>query len=145
MNFRQIEDRILEVFGPTYGPYALAISRAENRDRNCGARSPRNDNGTYDWGVFQLNDVHRERFRMYDFTNCEDNIQAAYILFKEEGWSPWVAYNNGLHRQYLASYQRYASARPQRTGPHGDFVVLASRSAAPPQKIRDFVVLMAPR
>ena len=105
----QIEELIAQVFGPVHTPMALAISRAENGSRGCHVQGPRNNNGTYDTGVFQINDIHRRRFAGYNFADCVDNIQIAYQLFRKEGWRPWVAYTNGNYAKYIDQYRRLYS------------------------------------
>lgn len=107
MTSKQIEEMIVSIFGREHARMALAVSRAENASRSCTIRSPRNSNGTYDWGVFQINDVHRNRFWMYDVTRCDENILVAYLIFKEQGWGPWVAYRNRTYYKFYEYYSEY--------------------------------------
>lgn len=80
---------------------ALAVSKAENFTRQCD-RFGKNTNGTRDWGVFQLNEVHLKKgYTIKDFTDCQKNIEIAYKIFKQQSWNPWVAFTNGNYKKYL--------------------------------------------
>lgn len=58
----------------------------------------KNKNGTFDIGVFQINDVHNKRISRADRLDFQKNIRFAYKLHQEQGHSfrAWVAYNKGL-------------------------------------------------
>jgi Transglycosylase SLT domain len=48
-----------------------------------------NTNGTYDFCLFQINSVHGySKDYLSNFRNCVD---AAYRLFRAQGWSPWLS------------------------------------------------------
>lgn len=158
--FNQVEARILQVFsqspsGKSDAIMALAISRAENDTRRCDRPSMIiNPDRSRDWGVFQINDKHRRRFSDLDFTKCEDNIQAAYRLFREEGWTPWSAYNNGSYRKFLPHYKQYVLAQANSSDPRSipqvqDTPISQVSSAAQStaqrasRVVRDFVILMS--
>lgn len=50
----------------------------------------KNTNGTYDMGIFQINDVHSKRISRADRLDFEKNIRFAYKLRKEQkNWSAW--------------------------------------------------------
>lgn len=100
-----IEQYIWEKFGPQHGLMALAVSAAENEARDCRAVNV-NTNRSRDYGIFQMNSIHLKRFSGYNFSDCYQNIDAAYLLFKAEGWVPWRSSNNERRRMHLARYQR---------------------------------------
>lgn len=80
---------------------AIAVSRAENGTRQCD-RININNNKTLDIGIFQLNSIHfSKKYTLNDFSDCTKNIEIAYSIFKEQGWTPWVAYQNGSYKQFL--------------------------------------------
>lgn len=67
------------------------IMYAESKYRNVV--SPQNKNGTYDNGIFQINDIHiSEATRLgLDLKNPEDNATFAIVLMKRNGLRDWNA------------------------------------------------------
>jgi hypothetical protein len=50
----------------------------------------KNTNGTFDVGLFQINDVHSKRISRQDRLDFEKNIKFAYKLRAEQGnWNAW--------------------------------------------------------
>ncbi len=83
---QQIKDYIIQVFGED-APDAFKILACENHSLNPLATG-HNTNGTYDRGIFQLNDIHGIPSQYaYDW---HVNIDIAYHIFKEQGWRPWA-------------------------------------------------------
>lgn len=76
---------------------ALAVATAENGTHACD-RTHKNNNGTTDIGIFQINSIHAHKGNLYD---CRDNVRVAYQIFKASGFSPWVAYQNGSYKKFL--------------------------------------------
>lgn len=60
-----------------------------------------NDNGTADYGLWQINSVHRDLFDQYDWTMPGDNGRMAYTVWQKAGgkWSPWATYPNAANLQ----------------------------------------------
>ena len=64
-----------------------------------------NDDGSIDYGIFEINTVHRpevEAIYKMPFeeamTDCERNIDYAYYyLYKTQGWNPWSAWKSGIY------------------------------------------------
>lgn len=77
---------------------ALAISQAENGTRQCDRVSKPNSNGTRDFGVFQVNEIHSKKGNLKD---CKDNIRVAYEIFKASKWNAWTVYKTGAYKKYL--------------------------------------------
>jgi hypothetical protein len=67
----------------------IRIARAESGLRADAMN--RNSNGTFDLGVFQINDVHSKRISRADRLDFEKNIRFAYTLYQEQGFGPWSA------------------------------------------------------
>jgi hypothetical protein len=83
---------------------AIAISQAENGTRACDRKGAKNSNGTHDWGVFQINEVHLKKgYSLADFKDCLTNIRIAHEIFKRQGWSPWSVYKNGSFKRFLTN------------------------------------------
>lgn len=55
-----------------------------------------NSNGSKDYGLYQINDIHAPRIKktfgysMEDLLDPVKNLEVASWLFKEQGWTPWV-------------------------------------------------------
>lgn len=96
-----VEEMVLKRWGKDT-PEALAVFRAESGLR-CDAYNV-NTNGTVDVGLAQINSVHfGDNFTIADAVDCEKNLDKAYEIWKQQGWTPWVAY---LNRSYLAHLEQ---------------------------------------
>jgi hypothetical protein len=81
--------KIQAVFGEA-APTALCIAKAESGYRTDAVNH--NSNGTYDLGIFQLNDVHGWSWatRM----DPDQNIKLAYGIYQSWGnWSAWATHS----------------------------------------------------
>lgn len=82
---------------------AVAIATPES-GMDCSKRSYQmNTDGTYDHGLFQINDIHLSKLQegesIYD---CDVNARMAKeIRDSWHGWHAWSVYNNGSYEQYL--------------------------------------------
>lgn len=90
-----------EKFGPACR-VALAIQRAENVRGHCEIYHYNSD-GTLDWGYFQINTVHLKRpgLNLRDLLDCRANIDFAYQLYQERGFTAWSTYNSGAYLRFL--------------------------------------------
>jgi hypothetical protein len=89
-------------FGPACR-VALAIQRAENPQGKCEIYH-HNQDGTLDWGYFQINTVHLKRpgVNLRDLLDCKANIDYAYRLYVEQnGFSAWSTYRSGAYLREL--------------------------------------------
>lgn len=95
------EHYICETFGPYDCKTAIAIARAESRMREDAVNV--NTNGTVDLGIFQVNSVHfdREGCSIQELVFARQNVDCAYQIYQEQGWSPWVAFKNGNFRNHI--------------------------------------------
>lgn len=67
---------------------AIRIAKAESGLRTDAIN--KNSNGTFDIGIFQINDVHSKRISRTDRFDYEKNIKFAYKLRTEQGnWNAW--------------------------------------------------------
>jgi hypothetical protein len=81
---------ITEVFGPADGPAAIRVAHCESR-LNPKAIS----RGGGNWGLFQLNTVHRKRvesmgYKWEDVLDPWVNARIAKQMFDGSGWRPWA-------------------------------------------------------
>lgn len=77
----------------------LAIARAES---NCNPRSDNtglNINGTYDYGLFQINSVHG--YSRNILANPAKNTEIAFKIWQLQGYQAWSAYNNGTYLKFM--------------------------------------------
>ena len=80
---------------------AVAVAKAES-GWDYSAKGGPNSNGSYDWGLFQINDVHKPSAEVK--TSPLANARAAFGIYSRAGktFKPWAAYNNGSYKKYLA-------------------------------------------
>lgn len=83
-------------------PTGIAIALAESGGDATIVGGP-NSNGTYDYGLFQINSVHSSLLSQYDWRNPRDNTIMAYEIWRDAGksWHPWATYDSGAYRKYL--------------------------------------------
>lgn len=77
----------------------LAIARAES---NCNPRSDNsglNTDGTYDYGLFQINSVHGHSRSI--LANPAKNTEIAFKIWQSQGYRAWSAYNNGSYLKFM--------------------------------------------
>ena len=84
---------------------ALAVQRAENPRGECEIYHY-NQDGTLDWGYFQINTVHLKRpdVNLRGLLDCRANIDFAFQLYTEQGFEPWTTYRDGSYRRFLRNF-----------------------------------------
>lgn len=85
-----IEAMIRARFGK-HGDAAVRVAHCESRLTARAVGGPNKD-GTYDYGVFQLNNggtMQGLGLRKREALDAATNIDAAYRLWKRRGWQPW--------------------------------------------------------
>jgi len=71
----------------------IRIAKAESGLREDAIG--KNSNGTYDIGVFQINDVHNAKISRADRFDFVKNIDYAWELKIRQGFNPWSVCKNG--------------------------------------------------
>lgn len=96
-----LEEYICKKFGQFECKTALAIAKAESGLKEDALNI--NTNDTIDIGVFQINSIHfgKKECQLKDIVHAEKNVDCAYSIFKKQGWTPWVAYQNGAFKSKL--------------------------------------------
>lgn len=76
---------------------ALKVATAES-GLDPKAVNNANKNGTSDYGLFQINSIHKPTAQ--EKTDPYANAKRAYKIFQEAGnkWTPWSAFNNGSYK-----------------------------------------------
>ncbi len=101
-NLDPIEQYICEKWGIYDCKIALAIARAESGMKE-GAFNTYNKNGTLDVGIFQINSIHfdKEGCSLKEVADQYKNVDCAYQIYQDSGWTPWVVYNTGAFKNHL--------------------------------------------
>lgn len=93
----------------TDGPTFVAIALAESGGDTNAIGGP-NTNGTKDYGLWQINDVHKQEFAAY-WSRWQDptsNLAMAAALYQNRGgkFTDWSSYNYGRYAPFLPAAQR---------------------------------------
>lgn len=82
---------------------AAAVALAESSG-NAGATN-RNSNRSTDFGLWQINSVHRGLLAGKDWADPLVNARMAYQVWADAGrrWTPWTTFKSGAYRKYLGS------------------------------------------
>ena len=83
-------------------PIMAAIAMAESGGRTDNVGGPNSD-GTYDYGLWQINSSHTQFDRNRLLTDPVYNARAAVSIERSQGLGAWTTYKNGAFRQYLGS------------------------------------------
>ena len=79
---------IVEVFQEDAADAITIVNSCENSSFDQSAVNY-NNNNTSDHGIFQLNSIHIARFGDAFVTDWKANVDVAYQIFKERGWTAW--------------------------------------------------------
>lgn len=76
---------------------AVAVAECESGLKPT-AYNPKNNDGSTDGGLFQINSTHDKRLGELGLNKYdpEDATKFARILYDERGWSPWVCYSHKM-------------------------------------------------
>lgn len=82
----------------------VAICKSENgwitkKDWNFTASNDANSNGSWDYGICQINSIHG--FTKEWLSNPENSVEAAHEVWLSAGYEAWVNYNNGKYEALL--------------------------------------------
>jgi hypothetical protein len=94
---------------------AVAISGQETSGNTWVVGGP-NKNGTYDFGAWQINEVHKKAHPEWfaattagiNWANHADNARMAFAVYTEAGrkFTPWVSYTTGRYKDRTGPYAR---------------------------------------
>jgi hypothetical protein len=85
---------------------AIRVAKSENAYLSRGhfdcEVTHKNNNGSIDYGLLQINSIHRVSVEAYfnepfetAMSDCFKNIDEAYRIWQDSGWNPWVSYTGG--------------------------------------------------
>jgi hypothetical protein len=88
-------------FPADQAPTAAAVALAESSG-NAGA-SHVNSNGSTDFGLWEINSVHRALLAGKNWRDPVVNAQMAFQVWHDAGgkWTPWSTYKSGAYTKYL--------------------------------------------
>lgn len=79
---------IVDVFQDDSADAITMVRKCENSTFEM-RRGGQNSNGTYDWGTFQINEIHVARYGDGFKTDWKENVDVAYQIFLDRGWTAW--------------------------------------------------------
>lgn len=87
----------------TDGPIFVALALTESSG-DTQAVSKTNSNGTHDYGLWQINDVHADLLKSGTWSNPNDNFHMAVVLYQSKNgkFTDWSSYNSGVYAANLA-------------------------------------------
>lgn len=105
---------------------AVAIAKAES-GLNPAAKGGPNSNGTYDWGLMQINDVHKPT--QAQKTEPLANARMAFDIYTRAGKSfkPWSTYGNGAYKANM-EFARQSVTALQSAGPKFERDLIAGKN-----------------
>jgi hypothetical protein len=88
-------------FPPAEIATAVAVALGESGGETTATN--RNTNGSYDYGLWQINTVHGPLLSQGDRFNPLDNAKMAFTVWQRAGnkWTPWSVYKSGVYRTFL--------------------------------------------
>lgn len=94
-------------------PIGVAVALAESGG-NPRAVNRANRNGSADYGLFQINSIHKSILASGDRYDPVDNARMALRVYKDAGskWTPWSVYKSGSYRKF---YTGKADGNPNTT------------------------------
>lgn len=89
---------------------AVAVALAESGGRTDIA-SPTNTNGTRDYGLWQINSVHKDLLTGHDWADPVQNARMAFHVFADAHyrWTPWSTFNSGSYKRFMGIAQTSAA------------------------------------
>lgn len=106
LSYEQIENTAQNVgFSPQGAQTIAAIALAESGG-NSQAISPRNMNGSIDYGLVQINSIHFNEGAISQAQALNPVSALSYALKLSKGgtdFTPWTTFNTGAYERYLQS------------------------------------------
>ena len=99
---QQILNYIVEKFGDRSDAAIAMIYKCENSTFDQ-TRVNTNNNGTQDFGIFQINSIHEKRYGGAFKTDWKANVDVAFEIYKSAGNSfrPWTCAGIANEKNYL--------------------------------------------
>jgi hypothetical protein len=79
---------------------AVAVALAESGGNSDRVNDKLNANGSVDYGLFQINSVHADLLRKYDWRSPQQNATMAMQVWKQQGWRGWSSYKNKSYGRF---------------------------------------------
>jgi hypothetical protein len=90
---------------------AIAVSLAEHNGNvvNDAIGGPNTD-GTYDYGAWQINSIHKANFALYPDWYTVSNANQAMAVFNGQGWRAWSTYKDKKYEKFMDRARTAAGA-----------------------------------
>lgn len=87
----------------TDGPIFVAIALAESSGDTTATH--KNTNGSTDYGLWQINSVHKDLLGSGSWSNPNDNFKMAHTLYANRGnkFTDWSTYKNKTYALHMAA------------------------------------------
>jgi lysozyme-like protein len=94
-------------------PIAIAIALAESGGNPTATH--KNNNGSTDYGLFQINSIHSDLLGQNNWSDPAANARMAYSIFVQSNktFNPWSTYKSGSYLRFLV---RSRKAAPNASG-----------------------------
>ncbi len=69
-----------------------------------------NGNGSVDRGLWQINNRAWSDFPAWRAYDVEKSAKMALHIYREQGWSGWATWNNGMAQEWIAPLRKYVKA-----------------------------------
>ena len=101
------------------GQVAVAVAIALAESSGHPAATNHNTNGSFDFGLWQINTVHGALLTTGAWCVPADNAAMAHTVWTRAGgsWTPWSTYNSGAYLTHLAAANQAAQALGAPTAP----------------------------
>ena len=100
-----LEQLWIEAGGPPNVAQTMAAIALAESGGQVGAKGGPNSDGTYDYGLWQINtvNVNSHHWSVASLLgNPEYNAKAAVAIYKSAGFGAWSTYNSGAYKQFLS-------------------------------------------
>lgn len=96
------------------GELATAVAVALAESGGNATATNHNTNGTTDFGLWQINSIHRPELGYGSWQDPATNGKMAYSIWVAAGrkWTPWNAWKSGKHVAFLARGAAAAGSAP---------------------------------
>jgi hypothetical protein len=104
---------------PKLANIMAAIALAESGGQ-VDAKGGPNTDGSYDYGLWQINSSHRSYDPAQLLSDPLYNARAAVAVYRSQGLSAWTTYNTGAYRSFLTGASRTPVGGTGKTRPGGE-------------------------